>query len=82
MKLTCTIQTDLKNAYLTPKIGVSSTADGSFLKQESYELAKDLGKENFLKSSDKDIFEKAKELMDLPSKPTQITDENGNNLSL
>ena len=45
MKLTCTIQTDLKHAYLTPKIGVSSTADGSFLKQEAYDIAKDLGKE-------------------------------------
>jgi uncharacterized protein (TIGR00725 family) len=45
MKLTCTIQNDLKHAYLTPKIGVSSTADGSFLKQEAYELAKELGKE-------------------------------------
>ena len=45
MKLTCTIQTDLKNSYLTPKIGVSSTADGSFLKQEAYELAKEIGKE-------------------------------------
>ena len=37
MKLTCTIKTDIKNAYLTPKIGVSSTADGSFLKQERVE---------------------------------------------
>ncbi len=45
MKLTCTIQTDLKKAYLTPKIGVSSTADGSFLKQEAYEIAKELGRE-------------------------------------
>ena len=45
MKLTCSTQHDIKNAYLTPKIGVSSTADGSFLKQEAYEIAKDLGKE-------------------------------------
>jgi uncharacterized protein (TIGR00725 family) len=45
MKLICTIQNDLKHAYLTPKIGVSSTADGSFLKQDAYELAKELGKE-------------------------------------
>lgn len=45
MKLTCTIQTDLKHAYLTPKIGVSSTADGSFLKQEAYEIGKEVGKE-------------------------------------
>lgn len=45
MKISSTLQTDLKNAYLTPKIGVSSTADGSFLKQDSYQLAKDLGKE-------------------------------------
>lgn len=45
-------------------------------------VAKSLGKEAFLKSDDKDIFEKAKELMDLPSKPTQITDQNGNNLLL
>ena len=45
MKVVSTIQHDIKNAYLTPKIGVSSTADGSFLKQDSYQLAKDLGKE-------------------------------------
>lgn len=45
MKLTSTINHDIKRAYLTPKIGVSSTADGSFLKQEAYELAKEVGKE-------------------------------------
>ena len=45
MKVISTIQHDIKNAYRTPKIGVSSTADGSFLKQEAYQLAKDLGKE-------------------------------------
>ncbi len=45
MKLTCTINNDLKKAYLTPKIGVSSTADGSFLKQEAFEIAKEIGRE-------------------------------------
>jgi uncharacterized protein (TIGR00725 family) len=45
MKISSTLQTDLKKAYLVPKVGVSSTADGSFLKQESYELAKELGRE-------------------------------------
>lgn len=45
-------------------------------------LAKDMGKEAFINERDNVLFEKAKELMDLPNKPTQITDENGNNLSI
>jgi uncharacterized protein (TIGR00725 family) len=45
MKITSTVQTDIKKAYLTPKIGVSATADGSFLNQTSCEQAKELGKE-------------------------------------
>ena len=45
MKIINTIQNDFKKAYLTPKIGVSSTANGSFLRQDAYDLAKDLGKE-------------------------------------
>ncbi len=45
MKVTSTLQSDIKKAYLTPKIGVSATADGGFLTQESYELGKQLGAE-------------------------------------
>lgn len=45
-------------------------------------VAKQMGKESFILATDKEIFEKAKELMDLPNKQTQITDDNGNSLSL
>lgn len=45
MKVTSTVQSDIKKAYLTIKIGVSATADGSFLNQESCEIGKQLGKE-------------------------------------
>ena len=45
MKVTSTVQADIKKAYLTPKIGVSASADGSFLTQEVCEIGKQLGKE-------------------------------------
>lgn len=45
MKVTSTVQHDIKKAYMTPKIGVSASADGSFLNQEVCEIAKNLGKE-------------------------------------
>ncbi len=45
MKVHSHIVTDIKKAYITPKIGVSATADGSYLTQEITEIAKDLGKE-------------------------------------
>ncbi|MEN9604999.1 MAG: hypothetical protein RJB39_684 [Candidatus Parcubacteria bacterium] len=45
MKVTSTIQNDIKKAYMTPKIGVSASADGSFLNQEACEMGKSLGKE-------------------------------------
>lgn len=45
MKVTSTVQNDIKKAYLTPKIGVSASADGSFLNQEACEIGKKLGKE-------------------------------------
>jgi len=45
MKVTSTVQSDIKKAYLTPKIGVSATADGSFLTQDVCELGKHLGAE-------------------------------------
>lgn len=45
MKVTSTVQHDIKKAYLTPKIGVSASADGSFLNQEASEVGKLLGKE-------------------------------------
>jgi uncharacterized protein (TIGR00725 family) len=45
MKVTSTLQSDIKKAYLTPKIGVSATADGSFLNQEAFEIGKQLGAE-------------------------------------
>lgn len=45
MKVTSTLQSDIKKAYLTPKIGVSATADGGFLNQEAYEIGKQLGAE-------------------------------------
>ena len=45
MKVTSTVQNDIKKAYLTPKIGVSASADGSFLNQEACEIGKHLGKE-------------------------------------
>ncbi len=45
MKVTSSIQKDIKKAYLTPKIGVSASADGSFLSQDACEVGKQLGKE-------------------------------------
>ncbi|MES2985808.1 MAG: hypothetical protein V4686_01620 [Patescibacteria group bacterium] len=45
MKVTSTVQTDIKKAYLTPKIGVSASADGSFLTQEVCQIGKQLGAE-------------------------------------
>lgn len=45
MKVTSTVQSDIKKAYLTPKIGVSASADGSFLNQDACEVGKQLGKE-------------------------------------
>ena len=45
MKVTSTVQSDIKKAYLTPKIGVSASADGSFLNQEVCEIGKQLGAE-------------------------------------
>ena len=45
-------------------------------------VAKQIGKEAFLKETESNLFEKAKGLMDLPTKPTQITDDNGNNITL
>ncbi|MES2623007.1 MAG: hypothetical protein V4576_01205 [Patescibacteria group bacterium] len=45
MKVTSTIQNDIKKAYMTPKIGVSASADGSFLTQDVCEIGKQLGKE-------------------------------------
>lgn len=45
MKVTSTVQADIKKAYLTPKIGVSASADGSFLTQDVCEIGKQLGKE-------------------------------------
>lgn len=45
MKVTSTLQSDIKKAYMTPKIGVSATADGGFLNQEAFEIGKQLGAE-------------------------------------
>ncbi len=45
MKVTSTIQSDIKKAYLTPKIGISASADGSFLNQEASEIGKELGRQ-------------------------------------
>lgn len=45
MKVTSSIQKDIKKAYLTPKIGVSASADGSFLSQDACEKGKELGRE-------------------------------------